>query len=167
MVHLVNGRGQLGKHLSILLQKNNLICAKETHVYHTWNVLDKTEQSQKEEYEKFKNFVDSKRDKTIIFISSSSTRETPYIRYKHLSESYLLSNCADGLAIRLPTIIGKGICEKLKYNKAKPYGIIELISCETAAKEVLKYIDYAGMLKSITIDGEKVSAELACKLLQF
>jgi len=167
MVHLINGRGQLGKHLAALLAEDISEFSEEVYIYHTWSVLDKTEITQKKEYEKFKNFVNAHQDKKIIFVSSSSKRETSYLKYKHLSESYLLFKCDNGLIIRLPTIIGKGICEKLKYNEVKPYGIMELLSCRAAAKKILEYVKYNGMRKNITIEGEKISAELAHKLLQF
>ena len=55
MITLVNGRGQLGEHLRRKI--NNVKTKDMVYIYHTWNVWDKSLNSQKKEYEKFCDFV--------------------------------------------------------------------------------------------------------------
>ena len=163
MIKLMNGRGQLGDVLTNEL--NNYLDVKDNiYIYHTWKLDTKDYKEQFNEFEKFKNFVDEHKDDRIIFISTSSIRDTWYVHFKQLSESYLLNECEDCLVIKLPTFIGNHCdmfsIDRLKTNSVVPYGDMELITMEKAASEIYDLCGYDGKLKVIKIDGEKVSAEL-------
>ncbi len=167
MIKLCNGRGQLGECLTKILPEKNYSSLEIVNIYHTWNVEDKSKQKQENEFLKFKNFVNINQNEKIIFISTYSEKEDYYVHFKQLSEAYLLSNHSKGQVIKLPTFIGKGICEKFKNGKAEPYGVMELISVQNAAKEVIKLVDYCGYVKSFRIKGEIVSAEFVKNLIDF
>ena len=47
MIKLINGRGQLG---SFLKQLENISIDKEIYIYHTWNIEDKSKNTQKKEF---------------------------------------------------------------------------------------------------------------------
>ena len=159
----MNGRGQLGDVLTKEL--NNYSDVKEDiYIYHTWRLDTKDYEEQFNEFEKFKNFVDEHRDYRIIFISTSSIRDTWYVHFKQLSESYLLNECKNCLVIKLPTFIGNHCdmfsIEKLKSGDVKPYGTMEIISIEDVVDKIYELCNYNGKLKIIDVGGEKVSAEL-------
>ena len=162
MIKLMNGNGQIG---SILKKKMHLINVdKYIYIYHTWNVQDKAEGSQKEEYKKLQSFIDMYCDQKIIFISTKSEKETWYTHYKQLAEAYVLLHCKQSITVRLPTIVGKGIIEQFQKDEAQPYGMIELITANIAAKEIVNLCSFAGLQKSFTINGDLISAELAYDL---
>jgi|18_taG_2_1085343.scaffolds.fasta_scaffold15925_2 hypothetical protein len=161
MIQLIDGYGQLGTKLKELLQKiPKHLHDEDVLIYHTWNIDDKSAYSQKKEYDKFIDFVDFNIDKKIIFISTYSQKENFYNHYKQLATAYLISNCKKGLVIKLPTIIGKGVCREIKNKDIKAYGQMELITLTHAAKSILDLIMYDGLLKVINIDGEKIQAKL-------
>ena len=162
MIHLINGRGQVGEQLKQILVNHKT--SKETYIYHTWNVQDKAEGSQKEEYKKLQSFIDMHCDQKIIFISTKSEKETWYTHYKQLAEAYVLLHCKQSITVRLPTIVGKGIIEQFQKDEAQPYGMIELITANIAAKEIVNLCSFAGLQKSFTINGDLISAELAYDL---
>ena len=165
MIHLVNGRGQLGEQL-----KKNLTdqqTDEEIYIYHTWNVQDKTETKLKKEYKKLRHFVDSHYNKKIIFISTKSEKETWYTHYKQLAEAYVLLHCKQSKVIRLPTIVGKGVIQKFQKGEAKPYGVMELITINMAAKKIINLCTFNGLQnhrKNITINGDLISADLVYEL---
>ena len=163
MIHLANGRGQLGDELK---NYSDTWGPEDVYVYHTWNVQNKTEKEQKQEYKKLQKFVDSHIGEKIIFISTKSQRETWYTHYKQLAEAYVLIHCEASLVIRFPTFMGKGIIEKFKNDDAKPYGEMELISIESAAKAVIGACAYSGIQKCIVVDGDKVPAQLVYDLVK-
>ena len=107
MIHLINGRGQLGEQLKQVLINHQT--SEEVYIYHTWNVQDKAEMPQQEEYKKLQSFVDTHCNQKIIFISTKSEKETWYTHYKQLAEAYVLLHCKQSIIVRLPTIVGKGI----------------------------------------------------------
>tara|TARA_Y100000296_G_scaffold86977_1_gene129039 strand:+ start:5030 stop:5539 length:510 start_codon:yes stop_codon:yes gene_type:complete len=162
MIHLINGRGQVGEQLKQILVNHQ--ANEEIYIYHTWNVQDKTEGPQKEEYKKLQSFVDTCRDQKIIFISTKSDKETWYTHYKQLAEAYVLLHCKQSIIVRLPTIAGKGIIEQFQKNEARPYGMMELVTANMAAKEIINLCSFAGLQKSFTINGDIISAELAYDL---
>ena len=123
MIKLINGRGQLGSKLVFLEEVKK---DTEIFIYHTWNIDDKSEKTQQEEYHKFIKFVDTHKNSKIIFISTLSDKSNFYTFYKLKSENYLLSKNCDGIIIRLPTIIGKGIFQKFRDDSAMPYGYFSL-----------------------------------------
>lgn len=155
MLSLYNGRGQLGE----ALQKYKKRIKRDVAIYHTWNFLDKTNKIQRECFRKFVAFVNSYQGE-IYFISTKSDSKNPYVKYKRLAEKYFGKK--DHI-IRLPNLIGKGICEKFKNDEVEPYGTLELMSTEDAAEKIIRFIE----LKSVQAFGEKISADLAYKLIQF
>lgn len=171
MIQLINGRGQLGTELRYQLDKTNNFIYQNATIYHTWNFLDKSEEIQKKEFEKFKKFLNNKKNNPLIFISTYSQQNNPYTYYKQLSEAYLINNNSNGYVMRLPILIGKGICQKLKDDEAKPEGQMELISIEKATKNVLseleKILEGTQRVRNIRIYGQIVPAELAYDLIQF
>jgi Fe2+ or Zn2+ uptake regulation protein len=165
MIKLINGRGQLGTAL------NNLIIKEKPEVnatiYHTWNFLDKSKDVQKECYEKFKRFVDENKYLKIMFISTYSQTENYYNFYKQLSESYLINNTEKGYVIKLPTLIGKGICQDFKDNKAEAFGDMELMTIEDSAKEILDITKSDKLIRNIRINGAIIPAKIAKSLILF
>ena len=163
MIKLVNGRGQLGDVLVEKLDDYSNI-EDDIYIYHTWKLDTKDYKEQSTEFEKFKDFIDKHKNDKIIFVSTSSIRDTWYVHFKQLSESYLLNECKNGLVIKLPTFIGNHCVmfsiEDLRTNSVKPYGTMELITIDRAVDEIYNLCDYDGKLKIIKIDGEKISAEL-------
>jgi len=161
MLHLYDGKGQLGEALQLYYEVK-----RDVAIYHTWNFLDKTEKTQKECFRKFVKFVDSYPGE-VYFISTKCNLKNPYVKYKRLAENYLLRNNPEGHIIRLPNLIGKGICEKFKNNEVKPYGTIELMDIEKAAHTIIDLIRFKCKSLNISLNGEKISAKLAHKLIQF
>ena len=164
MIKLMNGRGQLG----VILKKQikNTTSEKTIFVYHTWNPWDRDQRTQEREYNKFIQFVDEQRKDRIVFISTCSQNENYYVHYKQLAEAYLILNCKDCLIIRLPNLIGnKGILKKLKDRVVSPYGKIEFLSLSNASKKIIDLINYHGLIKTFSLKGEEISAELVEAIL--
>ena len=173
MIKLLNGRGQLGEVISDKLEalttspyQNSRLYDCDTLVYHTWNIEDKMESVQLNEFEKFASVVNRNIDKKIIFISTYSQQNDWYVHYKQVAEAYLLSNCEDGLVLRFPTLIGKGVLPKLKDEKLTPRGTMELMSIDIAADHVINKLNYEGLVKSFYFSGEKILAKTAQQLLK-
>ena len=165
MINLVNGKGQLGETLRRLLEQ--IESEKNVHIYHTWNPWTRDIETQKIEYDKFVEFVDLNKEDRIVFISTCSQVENNYVSFKQLAEAYLLINCVDSLSIRLPNLIGpKGILKKLKNGAAKPYGKIELMTIDAAAKEIIQLLNYDGPVRNISLKGEEISAIIINEILQ-
>ncbi len=165
MIKLVNGRGQLGSYLK---QLESISIDKKIYIYHTWNIEDKSKNTQKKEFDKFVNFVKKTNcDCKIIFISTCSTKDNWYNYYKHLSESYLLSNTANGIVIRLPTIIGKGIFEKFKNETAKPYGVFSIVTIEDAYEFIKSCLFKNSIIRIYTLQSEIISAKIVYELIKF
>jgi hypothetical protein len=157
MINLLNGRGQLGSYLSKLDLNSH-----DVDIYHTWNFIDKSEDVQKNEFEKLLRYLE-KSDKKVVFISTSSTSPTPYLKYKRAAEEKVMQKCDRNLIIRLPCIIGKGIFSKLKNKEVKPFGVIEFVSMKEACDFILKSLDLSSI---ITCKGWKCSAETLQEILR-
>ena len=166
MINLIDGKGQLGFELEKLIKKEN---SKENlFIHHTWNFLDKSEETQKKCYQDFREFVDNHKDSKIVFISTYSQAQNNYTLYKQLSESYLISNNEKGYVVRLPNLIGKGICQKIKDNQVENiFGEMELMNIKDAAKKVLDFSTSESTIKNISIPGIKIPAHLAKDLILF
>ena len=165
MIKLVNGRGQLGDALAARTEKVRIASREDIYIYHTWNIDDKSEQAQRRCFEELMAFVSRNLKEKIIFVSTTSNRESHYVHYKQLAEAYLLSHCPNSLVIRLPMIIGKGAVRQLKENTIKPYGTMELISLSDACEQIIKCVYYKGLRKCISVSGEKISATTVYKIL--
>lgn len=157
MLKLINGRGRLGDILRLKIDQYNT--PEDIYIYHTWKVEDKTEESQKKEFYKLKEFVDKNKENKIIFVSTASRNETFYAYYKQLAESYILLESKKSLVIKLPLIISQNsIFTKFKNEDILPYGIIEFISLDDAAESVLSMVNNKGLNRVRIIDGNKVKA---------
>jgi len=165
MIKLINGRGQLGEKLNILLKDE--FYEKDIYLYHTWNPWQKDHNTQEREYKKFVGFVEQHKNNKIILISTYSQNENHYVHFKQVAEAYLITQCSDCLVIRLPNLIGnKGILKRLKNQTAGPQGKIEFMTIEDAAMEIINLIKYNGLLKVISLKGEEISARLVNEILQ-
>jgi nucleoside-diphosphate-sugar epimerase len=158
---LVNGNGQLGSYLKEL---SHLYDKIDVNIYHTWNVADKSQEVQKQEYEKFVTFVNNTVGR-IAFISTKSENDTWYTWYKQKAEAYLLLHNKDCMILRLPTFIGTPC--KIFEPEPTAWGNVELISIENAAREILKYCkNYNGLNRIYNIKGEIISAQLVVDILK-
>jgi len=153
---IVDGKGQIGEALKGY--KGKVI------IYHAWS-LDKSEKVQKKCYDKFIKFVDSTPGE-ICFISTYSNQDDSYVKYKRLAESYLLIN-QRGYVVRLPTLMGKGICEDFKKGEVKPFGVMELMTVEDAADKIIYFTTFPDNPSIIRVAGEKISANLVYNLIKF
>jgi hypothetical protein len=166
MIRLVNGRGQLGERLKEVLHSVEDI-ENDIYVYHTWNWLSKDYETQKNEYLKFERFIEKHINDRVVLISTISENDNYYVYFKQMAEAHLLKLCKNSLVLRLPNLIGsKGILKLLKDGVVEPYGVIELLSIEKAAQEVINHLQYDGLSKIISIKGEKVPAELISKIFK-
>jgi len=165
MIKLINGRGQLGQELNKIILHRSF--DENITIYHTWNVLDKSEEIQKECFKKFKEFVDNHLLEKIIFISTYSQTDNPYNYYKQLAESYLINHCEQGKIIRLPVLIGKGICDKFRNNEVEAFGEMELISLEDAVESILNLAVSSSKIKSFRVYGTIIPAKLVKNLITF
>lgn len=164
MIRLINGRGQLGEVLKKGVQEETNL---EIIIYHTWNFLDKSEETQKECYERFKKFVDEHSEETIIFISTYSQTYNPYNFYKKIAEDYLSENTKNGRSIRLPTLIGKGVCEDFREEKINPWGEMEIMTIENAAKIILDFAKSNSRERIFRAKGIIVPATMVKELILF
>ena len=155
---LIDGKGQLGERL-----KNTVDL--DVIVYHTWNFLDKSEKTQLKEYMKFLKFI-SRAPKNVLFISTLSNSNNPYVRYKRQAEEDVLL-MPDSTVIRFPNLIGKGICQRLRDDEAKPYGKIELMTLDDAASKIIDVATEKKRERIYDFHGEEVSAELVYNLIRF
>ena len=165
MIKLIDGKGQLGTALHNLISKERLNI--DVIIYHTWNFSDKSEEVQKKCYEDFKKFVDQNLGSKIIFISTISQDKTPYVIYKKMSEEYLLKNNKNGFVIRLPTLIGKGICQKFRNNEVDAFGEMEVMTIEDATKSVLNFTQSSSPTRNLRLKGIQIPAKLIKNLILF
>ena len=148
MITLVNGRGQMGEKLKEYLLKSPINTEKETYIYHTWNVENKSEEAQVEEFNKFKSFVDKNYKHKIVFVSTSSEKDTAYVYYKQISEAYLINKAECSIILRFPLLIGRrGTLSKLKNKEANAFGLMELIPINEAVEFIIDKINYSGSIK--------------------
>lgn len=162
MITLLNGRGQIGTELKKQLQYRNI--DSNINIYHTWNHKEKSENIQKECLKKFESFLSE--NNNICFISTLSQNDNFYVRYKRKAERLFLES-KKGYIIRLPLIIGNGICEMLKEGLINPFGSIEIISLHDACYEILNIIEFIPSGEIIEIRGENISAKNINNLIQF
>jgi len=167
MIYLVNGRGQLGNSLKTRLASEDILVPEDTWIYHTWNFMNKSQQVQEECFRKFQQFVDDNPDKRIIFTSTYSQLQNYYNHYKQAAEAYLLSRNPKGIAVRIPIIIGKGICDKFRQEIAEPSGEMEIISLEDVTEHILNLCKADSLIKNIRLEGEKISAKMVKQLIMF
>tara|TARA_R110002049_G_scaffold266919_2_gene443169 strand:+ start:64 stop:465 length:402 start_codon:yes stop_codon:yes gene_type:complete len=127
------------------------------------------EKIQKDCLAKFKLFVDNNKDSKIVFISTYSEQDNLYNLYKQKAEGVLLSNHDHGIVIKLPVLLGKGICQNLKDKKVSPYGNIELMTVEEAAASIISIANTSGNSRNriYRLNGTHIPATLVNALLHF
>lgn len=171
MIVLQNGNGQLGKELQLkvkYISPGYRLCPEVIFIYHTWDMKDKNdEKAQKDSYIQFKKFVDVNKEHQILFISTYSEQDNYYNYYKQKAGGYLLANHKQGKIIKLPVLLGKGVCQDLKENKCEPYGVIELMSLNEAADEILRIAFEDTNNKEFRLHGTQIPAKFVQELLQF
>ncbi len=167
MIKLINGRGQMGTKLEEKLSQMDKLpqINKDVLIYHTWNIDDKSEETQRKCYDDFTEFVSNNKDKKVIFTSTLSENESPYLKYKIMAESYIMEHHSDYKIIKFPTIIGKGPCQKFKERIIKPYGVMELITLDEAADKIITELIKPG--KIIFHHGHKIDAYIVNELIKF
>jgi len=164
---LINGRGQLGSELE---KNKHKFLIEETVIYHTWDFMDKSKEKQRKLYLDLVDFVDNfDNTKRFVFISTKSTNQDFYTKYKRLSERYINDILSYFLIINLPNIIGKGVCDLFKYDKdIQAWGKLELITLEKACESIIDKCNIQYPFgKTFDIDGEIISAQLAKDLIRF
>jgi len=167
MIKLIEGRGQLGEKLQEIIEREKIVSSSDIKIYHTWNIIDKSQGTQLECFNRFKKFVDENPESKIIFTSTYSQTDNFYNYFKQMAEAYLLTHNKNGYVIRLPTIIGKGVCERFREDKLEAYGKMELITLEDASLEILKIVQSEPLIRSFRIDGEIIPSKLAKELILF
>lgn len=170
MILLKNGRGQLGTILADRISKSTYAYGtKDIFIYHTWDMDNKNDEKiQKDCLTKFKLFVDNNKDNKIVFISTYSEQNNLYNLYKQKAEGYLLSNHDHGIVIKLPVLLGRGICQRLKNKKVSPYGDIELMTLQEAADSIISIAATNGSRNRIyRLNGTHIPATLVSALLHF
>jgi hypothetical protein len=171
MIVLKNGRGQLGTILADQISKSIYrYGTKDIYIYHTWDMDNKNDEKiQKNCLTKFKAFVDSNKDNKIVFISTYSQQNNLYNLYKQKAEGYLLSNHDHGIIIKLPVLLGKGICQDLKDKTVSPYGNIELMTLKEAAISIISIASTTGNNRNriFRIEGSHVPATLIHAIMHF
>lgn len=170
MVKLINGRGQLGKELSrfILIEKDSWVVGDDCDciVYHTWNIDDSSVSVQEKEYCKFVDFVNSNLSKNIFFISTKQGQQINYLYYKLKAELYLLENTKNGQIIRIPKLVGKGLCTDFRDNKILPFD--ELDEIMTPKDAAIKIMNILGSDKKMNIiTGVSLNKRIIYELIQF
>lgn len=172
VVTLLNGRGQLGNKLYQKLQ--HYIGAPhlaDIAIYHTWKVpwLSDTaefEETQHNEYLKLVEFSKNNPKTKIIFVSTNSARGTHYTYFKEQAEAYLLSNHKSSIILKFPLFIGKGVIERIKNKEIEPYGTMEIITLDKVAETIEEYLNYEGLKRVFTIEGEKIQAKTVAEILK-
>ena len=160
---LINGRGQVGTVLKEKIGSRNLW--RDLTIYHTWNFLDKSVTIQSNCYNQFINYVNNHRGENIIFISTYTTNYSYYYHYKMLAELYLLEQTETGKIIRLPTLIGKGICVLMSEKKVVPYGDMEVLDLNEAADKIIECLPSDKRI--IIVKGAIIKAKTVYALLHF
>lgn len=161
MIRLVNGRGQLGTALGARLP--GWEHPGDIHLLHSWVFMDKSEVVQAGEYNKFKRDLAGSSGKP-VFVSTKTTIDSPYLRWKIKAEADTLE--AGGVVVRIPNLIGKGICSRFRAEDAKPFGKLELATIEDAAEFTLKAAA-APPGTIMTMEGETLTAALAYNLIKY
>jgi len=163
MIELINGRGQLG---SVLKRKVEGFSDLDCVIYHTWNIDDKSEITQLKEYEKFKDFVNSRHEERIVFISTVHAEADSYLKYKMLSEIYLWDICDKGKVIRLPAYVGKGkLYEKCRKGIKPIGGWIHLSTLDHVSDLLLNSLFNDSRLE--IIDGDNIDVDTVYELIQY
>ena len=62
--------------------------------------------------------------------------------------------------------IGKGVIERIKNKEIEPYGIMEIITLDKVAETIEEYLNYEGLKRVFTIEGEKIQAKTVAEILK-
>jgi hypothetical protein len=164
MIHLINGRGQLGEALARRLRARQVYDI-DWDIYHTWNHVDKRKEVQEKELEKFIEYVDENRDKNIAFISTKHKTADAYFLNKLRAEEYLLTKTNTGKVMRLPYMAGIGICQRIKDGTYLTPGTLEISTLDIQAENVLQNLYEPKRL--FHFDGDVIDIRLLKELIDF
>jgi hypothetical protein len=139
MVKLVNGRGQLGQALEKALR--SMAVPADVLLYHTWNHMDKSPETQAVELSKFEAFVDENSEKRIAFVSAIHEKFNPYGVAKMAAELYLWQHCKLGQVFRLPYLVGKGLAQRIKDGEQYRSGSVEVGTMQWAAWNIINSLN--------------------------
>ncbi len=157
---LINGRGQLGKELSKL--SSDIDCT----IYHTWNLDDKSDEVQLEEYVDFCHYVDRHPDERIVFISTVHPHYDEYVRWKMEAELYLWRSMESGQVIRIQSMIGKGrLYEKCLKKKELLFGDVVINTIKETAEDIIMSLNSDDRL--IVIPGHEIDVNIVNELIQY
>ena len=157
---LIDGFGQLGNELS-KLSNDSIDCT----IYHKWDIVDKSEKRQIECFAEFIDYVDAHRDEKIVFISTLHENYCKYLHYKIKAELYLLEQTNTGKVIRLPYMIGKGLCTRMRNCEHVTAGLIEIASVHDIASRIIDSVAIDSRM--IFLHGHWMDAILARDLVQY
>lgn len=160
-MRVINPRGQLAEAIQKEVGDQQV---PDVDIYCSWNFLDKSEEVQHRCFSKFVEFCMESLDRKIIFISTKCATYTGYTRFKKYAEIFLRDHVKQWGVFRLPNLVGRGVCDKL-ITGAEPYGVIELLSIEQAARFILDNLHVHNEVSTAT--GCMVSAEVVKSLLQY
>ena len=143
MVKLINGRGQLGDALRELVKGDGGgVSYPNCVIYHTWNIDDPSEKAQRNEYDKFVKFANAYKDERVFFISTKQGIQFNYLHYKMKAELYLVENLPYGHIVKIPKLIGKGICKDFKEGNILPFcELEEIMTPAEAAFEIMEMLN--------------------------
>jgi hypothetical protein len=163
MVRLVHGRGQLGEALAAALQFMHV--GTDCDIYHTWDIDDKSAESQEYELGKFIVYCNAHRDRRIVLISGIHEHFDHYLTAKLKAEVHLLDHTDNGMVIRLPYMIGKGLAQRLKDGKPFTRGAVEVSTFDAMARRVLDCITLPARFH--VLHGDMVQVELLDAAIRF
>ena len=149
---IIDGKGQLGSFLKAKWTDT------DATIYHTWEVLDKSEKTQEKCFNDFLNYCSQHKNERIIFISTDSDKPNPYVFYKRKAEKHA------NAVIRLPILIGKGAFHKFRDENAVAWGIMEVITLADAADEVINFAK-SGSNDIYTVKGCPIPAKIVKELI--
>jgi hypothetical protein len=161
---LLNGRGQLGEELKKLISREFPI-----EIYHTWNYKDKSFSKQKEEYEKYINFLEDdiyhRPSNKVVFISSTNHGPNPYTYFKR-EACKITEKEISYLIIRLPNLIGPGVLDKMIHSDTYTEGVINY----TTVKKAAAFVYNSAMSHentTITCPSEPISVSNLKSIIQY
>lgn len=155
---LIDGYGQIGTALK------SMNSVADVSIYHKWNFLNKVKRVQRNCVCEFIEYVDDHPEEKIVFISTATANKTPYLEAKRFAENHLLKNTDNGIVIKLPCIIGKGVCQKFKEKAILPYGAIELITIAGAVNAILDNLNGS---RIVQVKGDLIKAQTVYDLIHF
>ena len=106
-------------------------------------------------------------EKSISLPTLKSKSINYYTEYKKLAETLVEEVCKSYLIIRLPNLLGKGICSRFKEEKdILAIGQIELLTIDDAIKLIINNIKYNSN-SIVELQGTNIDASLLQNIIKF